>query len=292
MKKRVFITGITSSVIQQLIPLIDSSKYEITGLSRNLISEKNNVIKILKGDIQTPSTYKKYLIHCDIVIHAAAITHSFDEKKYEDINFIATKNLIDFAKKWKVKKFIYISSNTANINNGAYSKSKILAENYLKDTLKNWKIIRISEIFGGAKNEGLEKLIQNSLKKKFVLYPKNMSSKFSPIYIYDVATLLFEQIFINQEKNKIFHINGNEHFTFQEILALVKRNRKTNFLTIGIPKKMMFLIMRTSKIVQFNIGIIPDQIARLYGLKTFGIIDDKNITLKLESYLKKIINKT
>ena len=291
MRKKVFITGITSSIIQQLIPFINSSEYQIIGLSRNLISEKNDAIKIILGDIQNPSTYKKYLIDCDIIIHAAAITHSKNEKKYEEINFIATKNLIDFAKKWKVKTFIYISSNTANLNNGAYSKSKVLAENYLQNNFKRWKIIRISEIFGGAKNEGLEKLIQNSLKKKFVLYPKNMSSKFSPLYIDDIGTLLYEQIFINQEKNKIFHINGNEHFTFKEILKLIKKNQKKSLIALGVSRNIMFLIMRISKIIPFNIGVVPDQIERLYGLKTYGNIDDNNITLKLESYLKKSVKK-
>jgi nucleoside-diphosphate-sugar epimerase len=291
MKKKVFITGITSSIIQQLIPLIDFKVYEITGLSRSLILETNNPIKIIQGDIQNPVSYKKYLIDCDVIIHAAAITHSANEKSYEEINFIATKKNIDFAKKWKVKNFIYISSNTANSNNGAYSKSKILAERYLQENFKHWKIIRISEVFGGAKNEGLEKLIQNSLKKKVILYPKNMTSKFSPIYIDDASTLLYEKIFVNQEKNKILHINGKDYFTFQEILTLIRKNRKKSLITFGISKKMMFLIMRISKIIPFNIGVVPDQIERLYGLKTFGVIDDKNITLKLESYIKEVINK-
>ena len=49
--------------------------------------------------------------------------------------------------------------------------------------------------------------------------------------------------------------------------------------------------MRISKIIPFNIGVVPDQIERLYGLKTYGNIDDKNITLKLESYLKKSVKK-
>ena len=57
-----------------------------------------------------------------------------------------------------------LSSNTANSENGAYANSKQLAEKHLQKTLNNWQFFRISEIFGGPKNEGIEKLIKTVLK--------------------------------------------------------------------------------------------------------------------------------
>ena len=60
---------------------------------------------------------------------------------------------------------------------------------------------------------------------------------------------------------------------------------------IGIPKSTMFFLMTLSSKIPFFIGIIPDQIKRLYGLKTYGNINDKYITLKLDEYIKQILNK-
>jgi len=96
---------------------------------------------------------------------------------------------------------------------------------------------------------------------------------------------------VNLEKNNIISINGNERFTFKEILILIKKIKGRSLRIIGIPKSTMFFLMTLSSKIPFFIGIIPDQIKRLYGLKTYGNINDKYITLKLDEYIKQILNK-
>jgi nucleoside-diphosphate-sugar epimerase len=290
-KEKIFITGISSSIMQQLIAIINTAKYEIIGLSRKPLPQNSENIKIIQADIANINLYEDHLKNCSLIIHAAAVTHSFNEKSYFDINYNITKKLVEKAKELNVTSFVYLSSNTANSDNGAYANSKKLAEKHLQKTLGNWQIFRISEIFGGPKNEGIEKLIQTVLKNQYTFYPKDIPSKFSPIYLNDVAKILHENIFVNLEKNNIISINGNEHFTFKEILILIKKIKGRSLRIIGIPKSTMFFLMTLSSKIPFFIGIIPDQIKRLYGLKTYGNINDRYITLKLDEYIKQILNK-
>ena len=48
---------------------------------------------------------------------------------------------------------------------------------------------------------------------------------------------------MNLEKNNIISINGNEHFTFKEILILIKKIKGRPLRIIGIPKSTMFFLM-------------------------------------------------
>ncbi len=107
MKKNIFITGVSSELLQFLISFIDLKEYNIIGLSRKLKSFPN--LKIINCNINQICNYKNDLIKSDIIIHGAGLTHSYNTKDYLKINFLGTKILVDSIKKYN-KKFIFISS--------------------------------------------------------------------------------------------------------------------------------------------------------------------------------------
>jgi len=282
MKKRVFITGISSLLMKKLCDRIDPTEYEIIGLTRNPSSVSQENSTLLEGDLHDISKFTSYIENCDILIHAAAETHAFNKKDYTKTNIEGTKRLIDIAKGGKSKRIIYISSNTANEYSGAYAKSKLEAENYIKANIVNWSIIRLSEVFGKGCVEGIEKLIQDAIHKAFILCPTGMPFKFSPIHIEDVSELMYQYIFSSFEVNSIKNINGNERYSFKEILHLVKKHKKLNIIYLN--KKHIFIFLRIINLIPFYIGIIPDQIERLYGFKSYSETSEQLYSLK--SYIE------
>ena len=118
-----------------------------------------------------------------IIIHAAAVTHSFGNDAYYHVNLDATKKLVDIAKQDKAKKIIFISSNTAGYQSGTYGLTKLMSEEYIQQNLNHWTILRLAEIYGGGKKEGIEKLIENVLTKSFVLCPVGVPTKVLSQYI-------------------------------------------------------------------------------------------------------------
>jgi nucleoside-diphosphate-sugar epimerase len=127
--KRIFITGISSSILSGLCKSLQEENHELIGLSRNKFVRKG--IQIIQGDLQDPSSWNKEVQHCDLIIHAAAITHTHDESKYYSVNYEASKKLIDACP--KSAGFVFISSRTAGEKSGAYGHSKWMAEEYLKE---------------------------------------------------------------------------------------------------------------------------------------------------------------
>lgn len=282
MKKKVFITGISSLIMKKLCDRIDPTKYEIIGLTRNPSSVSQENSTLVAGDLHDISKFTSYIENCDILIHAAAETHSFYKEMYYKTNVEATKNLIDIAKVDKLKKIIFISSNSTDEHSGAYAKSKLEAENYIKANVSNWSIIRLSEVFGKGCEEGIEKLIQDSIHKAFILCPTGMPFKFSPIHIEDVSELMYQYIFTSFEVNSIKNINGNERYSFKEILHLIKEHKKLNIIYLN--KKYIFIFLKFINLIPFYIGVIPDQIERLYGFKSYSDTSEQLYSLK--SYIK------
>jgi len=265
-KKKIFITGASSELMKKLILFINKKNFEIFCLSRKNSERTENGISLVKGDIQNIHLFKKELKSCDIIIHAAAITHSSDKERYFDINLEATKELVDIAVEFKIKKFIFISSRAAGLKSGSYGKSKILAEEYIKQTLNNWLIFRPSEIFGGSKNEGIQKLFSDIKTKKNIICPLS-TPKLFPVFIDDTTQIIYDFSFNKKIINKIITVNGKEGYTYKELVKLTTKIFQKKNRIIPIPKFIILFMQIILETFHLNIGIAPDQISRLYGKK-------------------------
>ncbi|MGH1336885.1 MAG: NAD-dependent epimerase/dehydratase family protein [Aureispira sp.] len=288
MKKKIVITGISSSIIQKLAALIDFSNYEVIGISRNPSSTSLDNINVVKGDLLHIQDFEAHLKDCYLLIHGAAITHSQKEATYYEINLEATKKLVDLANACAVERFAFISSNTAGKNSGAYGLTKLLAEEYIQKHFKGWTILRLSAVYGDNKKEGIEKLIHEVLDKRMVLCPVDIPCKLYPIHVSDAITTMFHRIFEEKYLNKVSGINGGQGFSFFEIIELTKRISKREVRVIFLGKRIMSFIKIIAKISPINLGIAPDQIDRLYTQKY--IEQNSMSTMKLEDYIQAVVN--
>jgi len=111
--------------------------------------------KIVYGDIRDQSSLKGAAKECDYVIHMAAVVHPKSIKDMYDTNTVGTKNVLDEAIASKVRKIIYISSNSpAGFNIPGkpfvetdiphpymnYGRSKYLAEEYVRRAARDRSI--------------------------------------------------------------------------------------------------------------------------------------------------------
>lgn len=290
MKRKVFITGISSEIMSRFAALLNPHEFEILGLTRNAEAGSPANVKLIVGDIQDVSSFAQHLQGCDTFIHAAAITHSFSEKQYFQINLEATKRLVDLAKKHEVKNFVFVSSNTAGKQSGSYGLSKLQAEAYIQKKFKNWVILRPSEIFGGTKKEGIEELINNVMTKSLVLCPLGVPTDFYPIHMDDAAKTMCDASFDPKSQNTIQLIVGQKGYSFLEVLELVKNISKKSPKILFIRKSWVFLIRKILRLLPFSIGIIPDQVDRLYAEKETGTPQGEQNQVVLEDYIKELVS--
>ena len=156
---RVGITGSTGSLGREIIKSRLGFKYSF-----------------FRGDIRNKNRVSKWISNksLDAIIHLAAIVPikivNKNKKKAYQVNYLATKNLVDEVKKNKIKWFFFASTShvySSKINKisesskvdpiSYYGKTKLFAEKYIKKQLqKSDTIYCIGRIFSTTnKNQNI-----------------------------------------------------------------------------------------------------------------------------------------
>jgi UDP-glucose 4-epimerase len=196
-------------------------KVGITGhtgsLGREIIKSKNGYsFNFFKGDIRDKKKISKWIKNkkFNAIIHLAAIVPikvvNSNKKKAYDVNYIATKNIVDQVKKNKIEWLFFsstshvYSSKKSNISErdktspiSYYGKTKLLAEKYIiKKLEKSESKYCIGRIFSTTnKNQKINYLVPDLIKKikqskkKITLYNLNHYRDF--ISMKDISKIIF-----------------------------------------------------------------------------------------------------
>ena len=226
--------------------------------------------EIRPGNLQSPDLLARALSGVDTVIHMAALTRSPRESDYFETNVKGTQNLIDECLKRGVKKIVYVSSSAASLNGGGYSRSKLEAEQCVKNSGMKWVILRPSEVYGQRVGDSINRLIHLIQKYIFVPVIGNGKSKLSPVFIDDAVSAMELSIFNEALESETIALAGPEELTYNELVDRVAIflgvKRFKLHLPIGLVKLGIALMSRLG----INI-LVPDQIPRLLCKKSFDI---------------------
>lgn len=178
----ILITGASGYLSRFLLKHIDRNKYE--KIICLIYSEKRYIENIFlyenciiyKGDIADENFIKEIFKDnkIDYVIHSAAIkyidTCELFQKNCIDTNMIGTLNLCKYAKKYKIKNLLTISTDKSNNPSSLYGISKLASEHI---TLSHGFSIYQGVNFWNSDGSFLQKwktAVRN--KKKIILYDK------------------------------------------------------------------------------------------------------------------------
>lgn len=281
--KRVFVTGASSELMRSVLADFPKEAYQVVALSRKKKKDEEN-LSWIQGDLNNPASYETRLADLDLIIHAAAITHSRDADQYHKVNVKGTQELIKAALKKGEPRFVFISSRTATEESGAYGVSKLKAEQAVKSMTENWLIIRPAEVFGGAKAEGVDGAITSAISGGVNPCPVGLSSKMYPIHSKDAAKAISKAVLEDSSKNKLVYVNGPDALSFKELLQLVEKETGRKVWVLPIPKFVMNMAALVSTVLNIDLGFVPDQVDRLYSYKQEG--PPSPITISLSHYIK------
>lgn len=282
-KQTVFVTGASSALLQEVIKQIATTEFEVVGLTRSAPNSKSEGIRWVEADLFEPDKYSQELNKADVVIHAAALTHSTDSSEYQRVNFEGTKVLLKQLRSNRAQLVVLISSRVAGNDSGSYGLSKLLAENEVKSSTTNWLIIRPAEVFGGSKREGIDSTIISALSKRIQPCPVGLRSKLFPIHRSDAAKAIYKAIFEGQSTNRTVYINGPQGYTYYELLKQIRIVTGKPLTILPVPYPVLAIIATVSALTGINFGFVPDQVKRLYSEKEIGQATET--TISLEEYI-------
>jgi UDP-N-acetylglucosamine 4,6-dehydratase/5-epimerase len=207
----ILITGAGGFLSRYLLKYIDKNKYE--KIICLIYSEKRYIENIFlfenciiyKGDISDENYIKEIFENnkIDYIIHTAALkyinTCELFQRNCIDTNMIGTLNLCKYAKKYKVKNLLTISTDKSNNPSSLYGISKLASE-YI--TLSHGFSVYQGVNFWNSDGSFLQKwktAMRN--KKEVILYDEKYIRHFAMPD--DIAKEILEFVLINN--NKIYY---------------------------------------------------------------------------------------
>ncbi len=223
-------TGASGFLGTNILPLLKVN-YEVDTLALDDKATYN--INLVRDDVHLNKRY-------DIILHAAGKAHVIPKtdaeiKLFYDINFEGTKKVCSALEKFGIpKSFVFISTVAVygcdfgdNITeehslNGdsPYAKSKIMAEEYLKDWCKIHNVIltilRPSLLAGKNAPGNLGAMVRGIKTGRYLSIAGGKAHK-SVMMVDDIANL----IPLVAEKGGIFNVCDSHHPTFRELELII-----------------------------------------------------------------------
>ncbi|MEL7199022.1 MAG: NAD(P)-dependent oxidoreductase [Pseudomonadota bacterium] len=144
-------------------------------------------VEWVEGTLDEMGALRELCDGMDAVIHIAGLTNTPDIAQFETANVKGTANVIEAAKRAKVRKFVFVSSLSARKPElSAYGASKALAEELVKASKLDWTIVRPPAVYG-PRDVDMFELFRSA---KMGVVPLPPAGATSIIHVKDLAELL------------------------------------------------------------------------------------------------------
>lgn len=222
---------------------------------------KNNVI-LKKGDINNTQDLDKLIRGVDIIVHLGGVA---GERRCLDnptsaliSNIYATQKLLDYLRKYNIKKLIFASSywvyptfmkmpmplregDNFEITDSFYGMLKRCSECFIQQYSNSGIILRFSTIYGFGSGFGSQwrgivgKYILSVFKNEPMVVYGDGSQRIDLVHIDDVVYILMKFIEQKLPKDSIFNIGSGTPISISTIAHIIKKLAEKNF---GIKSKI------------------------------------------------------
>lgn len=280
---KVLVTGASGFIGSILVEKLLESGFDVTASIRSTSSKeylRDNRIRFIELDYSDIQSLKEvfYIQKFECILHLAGLTKARAPEDFNRVNYLYTKNLIDSIKDLNIrliflssfaahgpgdeKEFLKVRNLDKDNPNTQYGISKLKAENYIRDNLKeNYLIFRPTGVYGHREKDYYIyfKTIKNHLEPYLGYQPQRLSF----VYVDDLVELCIKAITSSKSNNTYFVSDGNMYLD-TEFAEITKRVLNTWTIKLRFP---LFVVKWISNFNEF-----------------FGIISGKSFTLNKDKY--------
>ena len=236
---KVLITGATGFLGKYVVEELKNNGYQVVAFGRNEKIGKaliDSNVEFFKGDIENKEDLLRAFQGCSAVIHAAALSTVWGKwSNFYKVNVLGTRNIVEICEKQGLK-LVFVSSpsiyagakdqldvkeNEAPKDNNLnfYIKSKIMAENIIKNSKLNYMIIRPRGLFGIGDTSIIPRLLDLNKKMGIPLFADG-KQKVDVTCVENVAYALRLALENERYSRQTYNITNDEPIEFKEILTL------------------------------------------------------------------------
>jgi uncharacterized protein YbjT (DUF2867 family) len=191
---------------------------------------------VVRGQILNTNACLHACDGCDAVIHLVGIIREYPAKgiTFDETHRVATKNIVDAARRLGVKRFVHMSALGAREDaTSVYHRTKYAAEQVVQGSPLRWTIFRPSWIFGPG--DHLMATVLDLIHKPVVPLIDGGNNSFQPVARDDVATAMTAALLMPETQGKIYELGGPDRVAFKDVVQKVAEALGVSVRTMNVP---------------------------------------------------------
>ena len=241
-QKIIAIFGAGGFLGKHLMRLLTKLDYRVKVATRNPY-QKNYLkplgnpgqIELFKTNIFNPEEVKEVLKNCDLAINLVGILYENGRQKFDYIHSKFPSSLSNLCNEMGIKNLVHVSAlGIKEKHTSKYMQSKLQGEKNIINNFKSSIILRPSVVFG-PEDKFFNSFASIAQISPFLPLIGGGKTKFSPIYVGDVAKAIVKALELNNSEPQIFELGGPENYSFKELMEILLIEIKKKRLLINIP---------------------------------------------------------
>jgi NADH dehydrogenase len=197
-------------------------------------------------------------------MHLAAATHTRRAREYERVNLSGTRNLLAAAEREGVRRFVFVSTRAATSQGGAYGRSKLLAEDAVRQARLEQVVVRLPELLTGRVQEGVDRIVDAARRGAPVAVVGAGDDEVCPILLEDAIQPLLSALEREGVEGKTYTLAG-ECLTVCEFARLCINSFDSSSRIVRVPRTAVAALSPLAAVLP--LPFYPDQLARLRTAK-------------------------
>jgi uncharacterized protein YbjT (DUF2867 family) len=215
---RVLLAGATGAIGHEVLRLLRGNDHFVRTLSRskkNAAKIESLASEVVLADATNARTLGDTLKDIDVVISClgANVSLSLNERRsFRSVDVVANSNLLNEAKRFGVKRFVYLSAHAGpGYDHTRYMRAHLDMEERIRSSGLSFSFVRPTGVFSALGD------LVTMARMGMGSVAGNGQAKANPIHPVDVAELLAEVV---TEGAEVIDAGGPEVFTREEVMRV------------------------------------------------------------------------
>jgi nucleoside-diphosphate-sugar epimerase len=193
--------------------------------------------QVVRGDLRDLDSFAAYGDGVNAIVHAASVMPPAGADHIKDVNVRGTANMIDFARRWEIRRFVYFSAVSAiSSPKSAYGASKAEAERLVTESGLDYTVLRPTMVYGPDGAADFRSLV--TLVRSMPLLspvPGSGSARLQPVFIGDLVRAVELVLSTAAATGKTYNVSGGTVVRVRELLERIAAAEGLRRLRISVP---------------------------------------------------------
>lgn len=244
---RVFVTGATGFVGQEILGQLQQAGYFVRVLAREHGSEASHAalscfrhLEVEQGNVLDSDALCRALRGINVVIHLAGIISEFRENTFFNVHTRGTENLVRAACDLGIERFVHMSAlGTRAEARSRYHQSKWAAEEIVRQSDLDYTIFRPSVIYGPG-DKFVNVLARLTRFSPVIPLLGNPRAQLQPVPVENVALAFVRSVSEPKSIGQVYDLCGPEALTLAQVVDAICRVTRRRRLKVRVPSFMAY----------------------------------------------------